>query len=50
MLVTICEPIVPIDQGWHEIIRLATTTRLEIAKYCGEQAIDLVMAGVELKK
>ena len=50
MKVTICEPIVPTEQGWHEIIRLATSTRLEIAKYCGEQAIDLVMAGVELKK
>lgn len=50
MHVTVCEPIVPTEHGWHEIIRLCTTTRLAIAKNCGEQAIDLVMAGVEVKK
>lgn len=43
--ITICDPIVPRDQGWHEIIRLSAATRVEIAKYCGEQAIDLIMAG-----
>jgi 1-acyl-sn-glycerol-3-phosphate acyltransferase len=48
--VTICEPLLPKDQGWHEIVRLSADARLEIAKYCGEQAIDLVMAGVEIKK
>ena len=48
--ITICEPLIPKEQGWHEIIRLSATSRLEIAKYCGEQAIDLVMAGVESKK
>ena len=47
--VTICEPLLPKDKGWHEIVRLSANARLEIAKYCGEQAIDLVMAGVEKK-
>lgn len=43
--ITICDPIIPKAQGWHEIVRLSSVTRVEIAKYCGEQAIDLIMAG-----
>lgn len=45
--VTICEPNFPVANDWHEIVRLSTEARLEIAKYCGEQIIDLVVAGLE---
>lgn len=43
--VTIGEAIMPRENGWHEVIRLRTETRNYIAQYCGEQIIDLVMAG-----
>jgi len=44
--VTIGKPIVPQEKGWHEVVRLRTEARIEIAEHCGEQVIDLVAAGV----
>ncbi|CEG61208.1 AMP-binding protein [Legionella micdadei] len=35
------------DGGWDEIIMLHNRARLEIAKYCGEPIIDLIVAGFE---
>ena len=42
--VTICEPIKPEGNDWHEVVRLRESSRLEIAKYSGEQTVDLVLA------
>lgn len=44
--VTICEPIKPEASNWDEVVRLRQAARLEIAKHCGEQTIDLVLAGL----
>ncbi len=35
-------PIIPQQGGWEEMARLRDLTRQEIAKYCGEQPINLV--------
>lgn len=45
--VTIGKPIYPKDDGWDEVIRLHNLARSEINKYCGEPAIDLIVAGFE---
>jgi 1-acyl-sn-glycerol-3-phosphate acyltransferase len=44
--ITICEPLMPKATDWNEIVRLRDTSRVLIAKYCGEQTIDLVTAEV----
>lgn len=45
LTVSIGEPIQPQKHGWEEMARLRDIARLEIAKHCGENTIDLVSAG-----
>jgi len=47
--VTICEPLRPEATNWSEIVRLREAARVEIAKYSGEQTIDLVLAGLPVE-
>lgn len=42
LTVHIGSPIIPQQDGWEEMARLRDLTRQEIAKYCGEQPINLV--------
>lgn len=44
--ITVAEPIVPTGQDWHEVTRLHTYARTEIAEHCGEPIMDLIVAGV----
>ena len=44
--ITICEPLTPDGKEWEEMVRLRTTARTLIARYSGEQTIDLVLAGL----
>ncbi len=44
--VTMCEPLKPEATDWNEVVRLREMARFEIAKYSGEQTIDLIFAGL----
>lgn len=45
LTVTLGELIYPKGNTWDEIIRLHALVRSQIAKYCGEPVIDLIVAG-----
>lgn len=45
--ITVSEPLKPNSQEWSEVARLHKEARAEILKNCGEQEIDLVVAGPE---
>ncbi len=45
IIVTVCELAVPESNDWQEVVRLRTTVRQMIAKYCGEPTLDLIVAG-----
>jgi fatty-acyl-CoA synthase len=47
--VTVSSPVFPENQEWQSVIQLRNAARLEIAKHCGEPAIDLIKAGLEKK-
>lgn len=43
--VVVGKPVPPKGNEWHEIIRLHSIMRTEIAKNCGEPVIDIIVAG-----
>lgn len=43
--VVVGKPVSPKGNDWHEIIRLHSIVRTEIAKNCGEPVIDIIVAG-----
>ena len=38
--VTVCEPIVPVGEGWQAALQLRDATRREILKHCGEPDLE----------
>lgn len=43
--ITFCKTIEPTAKDWSEVTRLHAAVRQEILMHCGEQSLDLVMAG-----
>ncbi|OGT33616.1 MAG: acyl-CoA synthetase [Gammaproteobacteria bacterium RIFCSPHIGHO2_02_FULL_39_13] len=44
--ITVGEPIFPEKNDWNEVARLHALVRAEIAKHCGEPAIDVITANL----
>lgn len=44
--ITVFKPIEPAQNNWDELVRLRELTRAMIAQHSGEQAIDLINAGI----
>ena len=39
-------PLIPKENHWREVVRLRNTARAEITRYSGEEALDLITAGL----
>jgi 1-acyl-sn-glycerol-3-phosphate acyltransferase len=42
--VTICEPVMPDGDDWKSVTKLREQVRKQIALYCGEPTLDLIIA------